>query len=376
LEQAQLNSLVQQPFSRTVSVFRTPNLVTPFAPDPDPFPYVASPSTAVFLTGASIFSLPPGVRIIPFVQQFSLGVQRQYGSKWSLEIDYIGNAGRHLYISFDQNSPVYNAMCTSATCGTTTGQNSRRPYQPTPTTYTFASISLLAPVANTSYQSLQGTLAHRFDRHFSVQTSFVWSKVIGYGPLTNAFDVASSRGVLDIDVPYSFVASYIFVAPEVQHLGFLGKRLLSGWQLSGVTSLRSGQPFNVTSGVDTNFDGTNNDRPNVVGNPRLPGGRGRMAKARAFFNTSAFFTPPAGTPYGNAPFNMMYGPNYVDTDISAFKTLPVAKETSLQFRAEVFNLFNNVNLNAPNSTRSSPAFGTISSAGAPRIVQLTLRLSF
>jgi hypothetical protein len=371
-----LGGLKQQPFSRSVTVARTLNLVTPFAPNPDPFPYILSPSNTVFLSGANISGLPAGAKNIPSVQQFSLGFQQQYGSKWSSELNYIGNVSRHLYITFDQNSPVYNSNCTSAKCGTTTGQNSRRPYQPTPATYTFASISLSAPVANSSYHSLQATLMRRFDQRFSIQASFVWSKVIGYGPLTNAYDLNSSRGVLDIDVPYNFVLSYIFVSPEVHHLGLFGKQLLSGWQASGMTTLRSGQPFNITSGTDTNFDGTNNDRPNVVGNPYLPGGRSRLETKNAFFNVAAFVMPPAGTPYGNTPFNMLYGPKYVDTDLSASKAFPLDRRISLQFRGEIFNVFNNVNLNAPNSTKSSPAFGTISATGAPRIVQFALRLSF
>jgi hypothetical protein len=73
---------------------------------------------------------------------------------------------------------------------------------------------------------------------------------------------------------------------------------------------------------------------------------------------------------------MLYGPKYVDTDISAFKTFPIYREAALQFRGEVFNAFNNVNMNNPNGTRSSPSFGTISGASAPRIVQFALRLSF
>jgi hypothetical protein len=373
--EAPIVNFIQQPFSRSVSVSRTPDLVNPFAPGPDPFPYVAGPSTAVFLSGANIFSMPLGVRNIPSVQEFSFGLQQQYGSKWSSEINYVGNVARHLLITFDENSPIYNPLCTRATCSTTTGQNNRRPYQP-PGNYTFASISLFAPVANSSYHSLQATLTRRFERHFSIQASFVWSKVIGYGALTNAYDLSSSRGVLDINVQYNFAASYIYVSPEVNRLGLFGRELLSGWQLNGITSLRSGQPFNVTSGTDTNFDGTNNDRPNVIGNPYLPAGRERVATTKAFFNTAAFLTPPAGTPYGNATFNMLYGPGYVDIDLSAFKTFTIYKESSLQFRGEVFNVLNNVNLSAPNGILSSPAFGTISAANAPRIVQLGLRLSF
>jgi hypothetical protein len=73
---------------------------------------------------------------------------------------------------------------------------------------------------------------------------------------------------------------------------------------------------------------------------------------------------------------MLLGPKYVDTDLSAFKAFPIDKEAHAQFRAEVFNIFNNVNMNLPNSTQSSPAFATISGAGAPRIIQFALRLSF
>jgi Carboxypeptidase regulatory-like domain/TonB-dependent Receptor Plug Domain len=370
------SSLVQQPFSRSVTVARTPNLVTPYAPAPDPFPYTPSPSNAVFLSGANIFALPPNDKYIPSAQQYSLGVQQQYGSKWSSQINYVGNVGHHLYIARDQNSPIYNASCTNATCGTTGGQNIRRPYQPTPATYIFAAISLSAPAANSWYNSLQATLTRRLDHHFSIEADYVWSKVMGYGAPVNSYDVSSSRGLLAIDVPNNFVVSYIYSIQGVDHLGFLGKTLLSGWQLSGITSLRSGQPFNVTSGADTNFDGSNNDRPNVVGDPHLPSGRGRVATKNAYFNPAAFGGLAAGVPYGNATFDILLGPKYVNTDLSVFKIFPIYPEFTAQLRAEVFNVFNNVNMNLPNSTLSSPAFGTISVAGSPRIVQFALRLSF
>jgi hypothetical protein len=371
-----VSSLVQQPFLRSVTIHKTPNLVTPYAPGPDPFPYTADPANAAFLTGATLFSLPPAARSIPSVQAFSLGVQQQYGSKWSSQISYVGNVTRHFYITLDENSPIYEASCTIARCGTTIGQNRRRPYQPTPETYTFAAISLAAPVSNTSYHSLQATFARRLDRHFSLEVSYVWSKVIGYGPLTNAYDLNSSRGVLDINVPHTFVASYILMTPQVHRWGALGDKLLSEWQLNGITTLRSGQPFNVTSGIDTNFDGTNNDRPNIVGNPYLPGGRSRYETKNAFFNTAAFVSLAPGTPYGNTPYNLLNGPRYVDTDLSAFKSFSIYREGALQFRCEVFNVFNNVNLSLPNGGMNSPAFATVSASGQPRVLQFGMRLSF
>jgi Carboxypeptidase regulatory-like domain/TonB-dependent Receptor Plug Domain len=370
------NNLVQQPFSRSVTVNKTPNLVTPFAPGVDPFPYTPSTTNAVFLTGANLFGLPPNEYHIPSVQMFSLGVQQQYSSRWSSELSYIGNVGRHLYITTDVNSPGYSASCTSATCLSTASINNRRPYQPTPSTYTFASISVAAPRENTSYHSLQATLQRRFDHNFSLQASYVWSKVISLNPVVNQYDVRSSRGVDPTDVPNNFVVSYIYVTPTVNRLGFVGKQALSGWQLNGITHLQSGSPFNVTSGVDTNFDGTNNDRPNVVGIPTF-GNRSRAQNIAMYFNTTAFAQTPAGQPYGNAQFDLLFGPKYVDTDLSAFKNFPIHDDWMLQFRAEAFNVVNNVNLSNPAASLTSAAqFGKITAANSPRILQFALRLSF
>lgn len=101
-----------------------------------------------------------------------------------------------------------------------------------------------------------------------------------------------------------------------------------------------------------------------------------------FFNTAAFALPAPVVngqpgPYGNEQFDMLFGPKFVNTDASAFKTFPIYERVNLQFRGEIFNLFNNVNLNNPASNLNTKAqFGKITGAGSPRIVQFALRLSF
>ncbi len=372
IDQVQLSDLlVQQPFSRTITVSKTPNLVTPFAPGADPFPYTPNPQNAVFLSGATIYSLPPGDKSIPSVQEYNLTLQQQLGANWGMQLAYIGNVSRHFSITYDQNSPIY----TPGGSTTTAGLNSRRPYQPTPKTYTFGEILLNAPISTASYNSFQATLTRRFEHGFSLQANYVWSKDMGYGPLVNAYDLSSSYGPQAIEVPQKFVASYLWVVPGIHRLGFIGKQILSGWQLNGITTVMTGQPFNITSGKDTNLDGVVNDRPNLVGNPLFEG-RSRSQKIQEFFNTSAFAQLPADTPYGDVPFDMLIGPGYVNTDLSGFKTFPVYKGSTLQFRGEVFNVFNNVNLSDPNSVMTSPKFGTISGSSAPRIVQFALRYAF
>jgi hypothetical protein len=194
--------------------------------------------------------------------------------------------------------------------------------------------------------------------------------------LSDSYNLSRDYGKSTLDVPQRFVASYLWVLPNISLWGALGREVLSGWQFNGITTLSTGSAFNILSGSDTNFDGIATDRPNVVGNPFLDGSRSRTAKINQFFNIAAFAPVPAGTPYGNEQANMLIGPGLVNTDFSAFKNFPVCRESRLQFRAEIFNVFNNVNLGLPTATLNSPSFGKISSAGSPRIIQFGLRYEF
>lgn len=372
------NNLVQQPFSRSVTVSNTPNLVNPFYPSADPFPYEASTTNAVFLSGANIFALQPGYHNIPSVQEFSFGLQQQYSPRWSSQLAYVGNVSRHMPITIDENSPVYSPSCTSATCNSTAQKNARRPYnKPVNPNYTYSTISDVVPYSNASYNSLQATLTRNFDQHFAVSLSYVWSKAMEMGSVVNSYDILSSRGTAGIDMPHKFVASYIFVTPDIHRLGLLGKEVLSGWQVNGITEIRSGQPFNILSGVDSNFDGSTTDRPNQTGNPVL-GNRSKSAEIAEWFNTAAYAQVLVGTQtgLGNTRYNTLLSPGAINTNLSAFKTFPLYETLNLQFRAEAFNAFNHANLNGPNSTQNSPSFGVISGASGGRVLQFALRLAF
>jgi hypothetical protein len=146
--------------------------------------------------------------------------------------------------------------------------------------------------------------------------------------------------------------------------------------LNGITTLSTGSPFTVTSGVDSNLDSILTDRPNTIGNPSLGGGRSRTDKIHEFFNTAAFAQVPANVPYGNTRRNSIVGPGLINTDFSGFKNIPVWKESFVQFRAEFFNLFNNVNLTNPNGVLTSPLFGRISGSANARIIQFALKYNF
>jgi hypothetical protein len=149
--------------------------------------------------------------------------------------------------------------------------------------------------------------------------------------------------------------------------------IASGWEISGLTSISSGAPFNVVSGRDNSLTGVGNDRPNLVGDPRLPDGRSRGAQIIQYFNTAAFAANPAGT-FGNFGRNVLVGPALSNTDIAAIRNFQLTERLRLQFRSEFFNIFNQVNFNPPVATLTSSAFGRLSSALAPRVVQFALKM--
>jgi hypothetical protein len=373
----------QQPFIRDITISGTPNLVTPYAPNPDPFPYVVNLTNPTFLSNTTISGFPLNAGF-PYVYEYNLTVEQKLGSAWGLRLAYVGANSHKNYISWDQNEPNYVPGASTSTAGL----DARRPYEPTPSTYVFSQIVINGDAGNGTYNSLQATLTRRFTRGFSVLASYVWAKsedVSSIEPanitltLSNQLNPRADWARSDFNVPQRFVASYIWSTPNVQYLGAFGRKVLNQWQFNGITTLSQGLPFTVLSGVDSNLDSVNTDRPNQIGNPILTG-LSRRAKAAEQFNIAAFAQVPAGVPYGNVRRNSLLAPGFINTDLSLFKNIAVwENKGTIQFRAEVFNVFNNVNMAAPTSTLTSPADGKVTALATnagPRIAQFALRYTF
>jgi hypothetical protein len=383
---SQFDNTEQQPFVLDNTINGTPNLATPYSIPPfngtDPFPYNSNLSNPVFYSGATISGVEPNATF-PYVMEYNFTIEQQLGKSLAARMAYVGSLSRKFFISRDINEPVYipGASVTS------TGINARRPYQPSPATYQFSQIVQNADANNANYNALQFTLTRSFEHGFSILASYSWSKSMDISSIdpANITLTLSNQNYLkqdyarsDYDIPQVFFASYIWAIPGTKRFGFAGPQILSGWQVNGITTLRTGVPYNVLSGVDSNLDGIATDRPNLVGNPILSG-RSRTQKISAFMNTAAFAQVPAGVPYGNVQRNVAIGPGFINTDLSAFKSFALWKEHNLQFRAEAFNLFNNVNLANPNVTLTSPSFGKISALYtnySPRVIQFALKLYF
>ncbi|MEO6982600.1 MAG: hypothetical protein ABI072_05740, partial [Edaphobacter sp.] len=376
-------NLTQEPFTLSVALSKTTSFVNPYAGiapfnGVSPFPLVVDEANPTFVAGASLGGLKPYTSATPYVQEYNLTVEQQFGDNWSAQVAYIGNVSRKFFYPRDENVPAYAPGATTANASI----QARRPYQPE------GSITMYDPSGSSSYNSLQVSLTRRFANNFSLLTSYVWSRDLNIADvaptggaafvLANQNDPAMDYGLSNNNVPQRFVASYLYALPAVKHFGLFGKEVLSGWQLNGITTLQSGSPFTIFSNKDTNFDGIATDRPNVTGNPRLASGRSRAQKIAEYFNKAAYSLPVAGQLYGNSSRNSLLGPGYINTDISAFKHFAIYKRSDLLFRGEIFNVFNNVNLNMTNANAKfgTATFGKITAAGDPRIVQLALKLEF
>ena len=196
----------------------------------------------------------------------------------------------------------------------------------------------------------------------------------GYGatnPLNRRFDY----GVSTNDVPNVFNFSAQWQIPNAPLHG-LANTLVNGWELTALTSWRSGFPYTVFSGVDNSFSGVGSDRADYIGGQaNLDPGRSHGELVQEFFNVSAFVPNAIGT-FGSSGKNVLRGPRFFDTDLGLLKDFAIVERVRLQFRAEFFNAFNNVNFGMPGNFLGTGSTGQITSANSPRILQLAMKLAF
>jgi len=148
------------------------------------------------------------------------------------------------------------------------------------------------------------------------------------------------------------------------------RALTSDWQISAIAVARSGGHFHVNTGQDNALTGQANQRPDqVMDNPYLKQGY-------RYLNPAAFRAPAPGT-YGNLKANSLVGPNWYNLDMGLVRSFRTGGERQVQFRAEVFNVLNRVQLDRPVTVLTSPDFGVFTSTAADaRIVQLALKYVF
>ena len=322
-----------------------------------------------------------------YSRQWSLALQRELPGGVLAEAGYVGSGAEGLPFSVNINQP--------------------RP-DGTPAPFpNLGRVSVIRPIATSSYHSGQFKLEKRFGQGFFLLATHTWSKSIDTissamfsaatnGGVQNIFDPEKNRAVSDWDVPHRFALSYVWDLPYGtgrrfgQDASAAMRALLGNWQLTGIFVARSGMPGTVTVGVP----GTGGNqvpggdaRPNLLHDPNLPSSQRSVDH---WFDTKAFAAAksPSGTLLpGDAGRNIVRGPGYVNLDLGFLKYVP-SGGGRLQFRAEVFNALNRPHLALPvlkmsdpafgkiTHTRSSTNFGSTATSFASRMIQLAVKLEF
>ncbi len=366
------------PYVLPISLPSPPSFSNPWQGRQDPFPYKADLNNPSFVYPTQAYSVSRDFRD-GYIQQFNLNLQHQFGPDWVVQAGYYGRLGRKLSSNHEGNPALYGPGATAANV------QARRIFLP----QYYSSIGLITSDTNSAYDGLQSSLEKKFSKGYTLQLAYTFSKAIDERSTfsvdgasgANPFDYRrGERGLSDFDQRHILAINGVWDLPFLKHNGLL-TIVLGGWQLSGTTRAASGLPFSIISGADFALAGTGrgsaNQRPNVVGNPVLDSGRPRKDQVAAYINTTAFARPPEGR-FGNSGRNNVIGPGFKQTDLSVNKKFqfPVERLGRIEFRSEIFNLFNNVNFTNPNNTLISPAFGRLLSSRDARIIQFAMRYDF
>jgi hypothetical protein len=405
-------------------------ITTPFTTPVFPFLQTVSQRTLDNVTPAFLLADGPSVQPIPltpmaglgqgvfavdrdlgsgYVQQWNVSAQRELTSNIAVEAGYVGSKITRVGIpdtnlnqlTVDQlalgpalvqrvPNPYFGAIPRSSSLGDPTIPVAQL-LKPFPQ---YTTVSLYRNnVGTTIYHGAYAKVEQRLSRGLSYLVSYTRSRLVDdassvfdasilTGPVANypvadSFNRRLERDYSTGDIPHVLVASAVWDLPfgtsrPRSASGVVGA-LVNDWTITGVLTLQSGVPVAVTQTTNNNaFAGFGTQRPNLIGDPTLPAGERSVSR---WFNTGAFQAAPQFT-IGTSSRNPVRGPGYRNLDVAIMRRLPLSSNRALEMRAEVFNVTNTPPLGAPNGVLGSPAFGTITSAGDPRVVQLAVKFIF
>jgi hypothetical protein len=342
------------------------------------------------------------------VQQWNVSAQRAITVNTTVEIAYVGSTITHVGIP-DSNinqltvdqlalgpallqrvpNPYFGIIPRSSSLGDPTIAAGQL-LKPFPA---YTSVSLYRNnVGTTRYDGLEVSLRQRMAYGLSYSAAYTRSKLVDdassvfdasilTGPVANypiadSHDLARERDYSTGDIPHVFVGSLVWDVPvgsgRASRLRGLPGALANDWSITMLATVQSGAPIAITQATNFNaFAGFGVQRPNLIGDPTLPAAVRTPAE---WFNTAAFAVAPQFT-VGSASRNPVRGPSYRNVDLALIRRVS-ARPAVLELRAEVFNVLNTPPLGAPAAVLGAANFGTISTAGDPRVVQFALKVIF
>ena len=386
------------PFLQSVTQRTLDNINPAFVLSTGPSVAATGPTPDAGL-GQGVFSVDRGLGS-GYVQQWNFAIQREIATNTSIELAYAGSIITRVGIP-DTNinqlttqqlstgapllatvsNPYFGIVPKSSSLGnpTITQAQLLKPYPQ------FTNVTLFRNnVGSTNYNAFAVKFEQRLSRGLSVLANYTRSKLIDQassvfdaaiitGPTANFPAADTYNRTLERDVSTGDIPN-VFVGGATYNLPFGGKHLLlGGWQISGIVTFQSGIPLALTQLTNFNaFAGFGTQRPNRIKDPELSPSERSVSK---WFDTSAFTVAPQFT-IGNSSRNPVRGPAYRNADFAVIKRTQVSETVNVEFRTEVFNLTNTPPLAAPNVVLGNAAFGTITAAGDPRVIQFGLKLNF
>jgi len=345
-----------------------------------------------------------------YMQQWNFDVQREVLGGMAIDIAYAGSKGTHLpgpnqalnqlpveFLSQGATllQQVPNPFAGAVTLGalaqpTVARAQLLRPYPQ------YTGFNQVAPMnRNSVYHSAQVKVEKRFAQGASVLGSYTWAKLIsdtdtltawlepggGLG-VQNWYDLKSEKSVTLYDVPHRAVVSFIYDLPFGKGKKFLTDggvvdRVVGGWGVNGVTTFQSGNPLGLSMAVNTSNSQGGGQRPNSAGRSANLSGAAQ-SRLNGWFDTTAFTATPAFQ-FGNVARSLtdVRSHGIANYNFTIFKNTQINERFGLQFRTEIFNLFNRVQFGYPGTALGVPQFGVVSGQyNDPRLIQFALRLGF
>jgi len=309
----------------------------------------------------------------PYVYQYNLNVQREFAGVLG-EIGFVGSTGHKLNRRVNQNLAYPNPNISLA---------QRRPYQG------FDDVLTSQNDGWSNYNGLNVRAEKRMSSGFQLLAAYTFGKHLDiagpdeyvHGESTGA--LKELRGPSQVDVRHRFVTSYIYELPLGRGKPLGGNvsgsldKLVGGWRLTGVTSFQTGFPL-TPNGGSAQIGGRRI-------NPAIRVGNGNDTSLRAdirnrptlfpYFRIQDFVVAPTGT-VGNGGRGTIIGPGINNWDLGLMKNTQITERVGTQFRVEFFNAFNHAQFTGLNVNITSPSFGRITAARAPRDIQFGLRVQF
>jgi hypothetical protein len=326
--------------------------------------------------GASGSTATPTITTIPlyygpgYAQVWSANLQRQLPGGWVGEVGYVGSTTTGLDNAWTDNTPP-------------PGPGPVQPRRPNPA---FGDIRVFDTDGEADYHGVQFRGQHVNFYGMNVLASYVYSRChdTRSSPATSTVGTEDQEpqnqndrfdgewGRCAIDFRHAFKLNTVYRLPFGADLTGVARALLADWQVGVGVNLHSGGPFNVIVSGNPANTSRGTIRPNLVGEPNLPPGDRTVQR---WFDTAAFAAVPAFT-FGSAGRNIVEGPATKLVDLNVQKRVRFGSTYAAEFRFDLFNAFNTPQFGTPNRVFGTPAFGTITTTGAAREIQLGVRFIF